>query len=303
MAHTHEHEIAGPVTKNRLLITMALNFIITIAEIIGGILSGSLALISDALHNFTDGTSIIISYIALKLKRRDHSFRHTFGLKRAEILAAVINSTVLLAITVYLFYEAIHRFIHPEPIEGGLMTIVALIGLTANVIGTLLLRKGAAYSMNIKSAYLHLFADALSSIGVIVGGLAIYFWRVIWIDPLITILIGLYILKESYQILMQAIHILMEGAPTGISIDKVREIVEAFDEVKNMHHVHLWTVGENDIHLEAHVNVNDMLISQTRPLREKLKNLLYNLFEISHVTLQFECGECEDIGLIKKNGH
>jgi len=182
-------------TGLRLLITVILNIIITVAEVIGGIISGSLSLISDALHNFSDAISVIISYIAINLKGKDNSYKHTFGYKRAEILAAVINSSVLVTISIYLFYEAILRFQNPEPIKGVLMTIVALIGLVANIIGTLLLKRDAATSMNIRSSYLHLLTDAISSVAVILGGLAILFWNIYWIDPVLTILIAAYITR------------------------------------------------------------------------------------------------------------
>lgn len=277
---------------------MLLNFVITIVQIIGGILSGSLALISDALHNFSDGVSIIISYLALKLKQKDNSHRHTFGLKRAEILAAVINASVLIVIYFFLFYESILRFSDPHKIEAGTMTIVALIGLVANIIGTMLLKRDSANSINIRSSYMHLLSDSVSSVAVILGGLAIAFWNVSWIDPLLTILIGLYIIKESYDILGEAIHVLMEGAPPEVSLDKIKEEVENFSEVEDIHHIHIWTVGDNDIHLEAHVNISDMKVSESDNLRMKIEQLLESKFGIHHITLQFECNKCLDGGLI-----
>jgi cobalt-zinc-cadmium efflux system protein len=299
MSHSHhKHNSTG----FRLLITMLLNFIITIAEVIGGILSGSLSLISDALHNFSDGISVIISYFAIKLKQRDNSYKHTFGFRRAEILAAVINSSVLVIICIYLFYEAIQRFTNPEPIKGMLMTGVAVIGLIANVIGTLLLKRDAEHSINIRSSYLHLLSDAVSSVGVIIGGLAIILWNIYWIDPVLTILIGLYILKESFHILTEAIHVLMEGTPPGISIKEVKEEVEKIEEIENIYHVHIWTVGENDIHIEAHISVTDMMISKSNILGEQIKELLNNKFGINHTTLQFECNKCIDDNDLVVNG-
>ncbi len=303
MTHNHSHHHhPNPAglnsTMGRLVITMILNFVITIVQIIGGILSGSLALISDALHNFSDGVSIIISYIALKLKQKDNSHRHTFGLKRAEILAAVINASVLIVIYIFLFYEAILRFSEPHKIEAGTMTIVALVGLVANIIGTLLLKRDSANSINIRSSYMHLLSDAVSSVAVIIGGLAIAVWNVSWIDPLLTILIGLYIIKESYDILGEAIHILMEGAPPDISLDTIKEEVEKFSEVEDIHHIHIWTVGDNDIHLEAHVNISDMKISESDKLRMKIEQLLESKFGIHHITLQFECNQCLESGLL-----
>lgn len=280
---------------------MLLNMVITTAEIIGGILSGSLALISDALHNFSDSISLIISYIALRLKLRSNSMRHTFGLKRAEILAAVINSAAMIIVCFYLFYEAIERFMNPQQINAGIMSVVAVIGLIANLIATILLRKGARGSINIRSAYLHLLGDTVSSVAVIAGGIAIALWNVNWIDPILTILIGLYIIRESYFILEEAIHILMEGAPLDISIEDIQKEVELFEEVDDIHHIHLWLVGDNDAHLEAHVNVHDMKISDSDLLRNKIENVLKEKFGIGHITLQFECNQCLETGLLGKH--
>ncbi len=300
MAHSHHNHDRGILnqTTGRLMITMMLNFIITIAELIGGMLSGSLSLISDALHNFSDGISVVISYVAIRLKKRDNSYRHTFGLKRAEILAAVINSSVLIVISVYLFYEAIKRFSTPEPIDASMMTIVASIGLIANVAGTLLLKRDSKESMNIKSAYLHLLSDAVSSVTVILGGFAIMYWEIYWLDPALTILIGVYIIRESILILGEAIHVLMEGAPFDISIEDVKREVEKFEEFINIHHVHVRSVGENDIHLEAHIDLKDMMISESDLLRGKIESILLKMFAINHITLQFECNKCENSELI-----
>ena len=299
MAHKHSHSSKGI----RLLITVILNALITVAEIIGGIISGSLALISDALHNLSDAVSVIISYIAIKLKSRDHSPRHTFGFKRAEILAAVINSSVLVAISVYLIYQAVLRFQHPEPIKGVMMTIVASIGLGANIVGTLLLKQDAKTSMNIRSSYFHLLSDAVSSVAVIAGGMAIVLWNIYWIDPALTILISVYITRESFRILFEAMHVLMEGAPPDISINEIQTAVEALDDVENIHHVHIWMVGENDVHLEAHIDVRDMLLSKSNKIGVEIESMLKNKFGINHVTLQFECEQCKDVGLVVDGKH
>jgi cobalt-zinc-cadmium efflux system protein len=299
--HTHNHLNNFTSARGRLLFTIALNFVITIAEIIGGVISGSLALISDALHNFSDGISIIVSYIALKLKSRDNSHRHTFGLKRAEILAALLNSATMIVICLYLFYEAVVRLINPEPIDAGIMSVVAAIGLAANLFAVLLLKKDSKKSINIRSAYLHLLGDTVSSVAVIIGGIAIALWNINWLDPALTVLIGVYIIKESYNILQEAIHVLMEGAPLNISIDEIKHEVERFNEVEDIHHIHLWMVGDEDIHLEAHVNINDMKISESDSLRDKIETALHNKFGIEHITLQFECNKCPDVGLIKQH--
>ncbi|MGK9370098.1 cation diffusion facilitator family transporter [Melioribacter sp. Ez-97] len=301
MGHNHSHSDVLTATKGRLIFVILLNLVITAAEVIGGLISGSLALISDALHNFSDSVSIVISYIALKLKHRKNSPRHTFGLKRAEILAAVINSAVLIVISVYLFYEAAKRFSSPEVIEPGIMSIVAFVGLLANLLAVLLLRKDSKSSMNIRSSYLHLLSDTISSVAVLGGGIAIFLWQIHWIDPLLTILIGIYIIKESYSILLEAIHVLMEGAPGNISVEEIQEEVEKFSEVENIHHIHMWMVGENDIHLEAHVNVQDMKISESDRLRKKIIERLHDRFDIHHITLQFECNQCPESDLIEQH--
>ncbi len=296
--HSHHHHSGINSTSARLMMTMVLNFIITAVEIIGGIFSGSLSLISDALHNFSDAVSVIVSYIAVKLKARDNSYTHTFGLKRAEILAAVINSSVLIVISFFLFYEAVERFIEPGVINANVMVLVASIGFVANILGTLLLKRDSEDSINIRSSYLHLLSDAFSSGAVILGGMAIGLWNIYWLDPLLTILIGLYIIRESYQILTEAVHVLMEGAPQEISLEEVKAEVENFSEVADIHHIHLWMVGDNDVHLEAHVNVRDMKISESDKLRIKIEKMLESQFGIHHITLQFECNQCLEDGLI-----
>jgi cobalt-zinc-cadmium efflux system protein len=298
MSHSHHHSHSAETSGTRLFITIILNFTITIVEIIGGIISGSLSLISDAMHNFSDGIAIIISYTAIRLNKKPKDYQFTFGYKRAEILAAVFNASVLIGISLYLFFEAYNRFINPEPIEGRVMIIVATIGLLANVAGTLLLKSGAKSNMNIRSAYLHLFSDAISSVGVIIGGIFIYYYNIAWIDPLITVLISLYIIKESWEIVKEAINILMMKAPEEISIENIEEVLNSFAGVDSIHHVHFWQVNENDIHFEAHVKVSDMLVSKTEFLISDIEKVLHDKFKIGHVTLQFECDRCEVDSLV-----
>ncbi len=296
MSHDHSERVSG----RRLLLTMILNFLITVVEVAGGLIAGSLSLIADALHNFSDGIAIIISYIAIRFSRSRGSKIHTFGLKRAEILAAVINSSVLLILSFYLFYEAFRRLVHPTPVDGFWMAGVGGIGLVANVVGTLLLREGAGHSLNIRSAYLHLLSDAASSLAVVAGGIVVHLWRIIWIDPVLTVLIGLYVLKESFSILAQTTHILMEGAPAGVDLEALRQTVESFDGVHNLHHLHVWTVGENDVHLEGHLEIEDMLVSESDVLLRSIEERLRSFFGIEHITLQVECGRCSNVELIKE---
>lgn len=296
MTHSHNHghrHHPGETSTFRLFVTMMMNFIITLVEVVGGIMAGSLSLISDALHNFSDGIAIIISYIAIRLNKQAKTEKYTFGLKRAEILAAVINAVTLIVISIYLFKESYHRLISPEPIKGSIMIAVASIGLAANIIGTLLLREGSKSSMNIRSAYLHLLSDAVSSIAVIIGGIAIYFWQINWIDPILTVLIAIYVLRESVLIIWEATNILMMGTPKSVSLSEIQKAVQAIPGVLNIHHVHVWGLNERNIHFESHVDVDDIKVSETSKLSGEIETLLKEKFHIEHVTLQFECGDCE----------
>ena len=297
MSHSHHHHTTE-TSGIRLLITIILNFIITIAEIIGGIISGSLSLISDALHNFSDGIAVIISYIAIRLNRRPKDAHYTFGYKRAEILAAVFNASVLIGISLYLFFEAYNRFANPQQIKGGLMIIVAGIGLTANVIGTLLLKSGSKSNMNIRSAYLHLLSDSVSSFGVIIGGIFIYFYDVYWIDPILTVLISLYIIRESWFIVKEALTVLMMATPSDTSITDIEKEIIKLNGILNIHHIHFWQINEKDIHFEAHIEVEDVLVSQTEEKITEIEKLLHDKFDINHVTIQFESGRCNEKDLV-----
>lgn len=296
--HNHSHhylneKTINSKTRNKLFLVMILNFIITIAEIIGGIISGSLSLISDALHNFSDGISVIITYITLKLREKKSSSKFTFGYKRAEILAALINSSTLIGISLYLFYQVYLRLTSPPKIEGKIMIWVAAVGLVANLLSTLLLYKDSHKSINIKSSYLHLLTDALSSIGVILGAVAIIVWDLYIIDPIITIIIAIYVIKESFDILKTSIHILMQGAPSNIDLEQLKKIiVESNPKIKDIHHIHMWLLNDQEIHLEAHIDVEDLKVSECNKMVQDLKNTFKNSFGITHTTLQFENGAC-----------
>ncbi|KHO61294.1 cobalt transporter [Thermoanaerobacter sp. YS13] len=300
MAHHHDH---GEISKKNLVIAMILNFVITIGEIIGGILSGSLSLISDALHNFSDGISIIVSYIAIKISKKENNEKMTFGYKRAEILAALFNSVVLVVISLYLFKEAYIKFFKPEPIDGVLMIVVAIIGLAANTLSVFLLKENAQKNLNIKSTYIHLLSDALSSLGVVIGGIFIYAYNAYWIDPLLTVLIGAYIIKESFEIIDETIGILMQKTPENINLDIIKKEIEKLPDVKNIHHVHVWQTNDKDIHFECHVNTkDDIKLSQAKILMDQIETILDETFGIHHVTLQMEYECCENVGLINKKG-
>jgi len=286
--------------ESRLIISAGLNLATTLAQIIGGIISGSLSLISDALHNLSDTVALVISLFAVRLAKRKNTEGQTFGYKRAEILAALFNACVLVVVSVFLFKEAIVRFSHPHPINSVLMLSVASVGLIANIISVFLLKAHAHEDLNIRAAYIHLFSDFLSSIAVIIGALAILISKAYWIDPALTILIGVYVLKEGYKIIEESTHILMQHVPKGINLRAIQEQIEGIDGVKDIHHAHLWAVTERDIHFEAHINVSrDMPVSETCVLVEQVEDALKKQFAITHVTLQIEFNSCKGVPLVK----
>ncbi|HNW81415.1 MAG TPA: cation diffusion facilitator family transporter [bacterium] len=296
-SHGHDH---GDIKGAKLIIVVALNFIITVAELVGGFIAGSLSLITDALHNFSDGLSMVISYASIRISQREKNSRKTFGYKRATILAAVINSSTLIGISLFLFKEAYVKFMNPEPVNAVIVIWVALIGLVANFIGVYLLRSGSKGDMNIKSAYLHLLGDTLASVSVIIGGVCMYFFEIYWIDPALTVLISLYVLRESYEILKDAVNILMQGVPENIVVEDVVNEIGKITEVENVHHVHIWAVDEKNIIFEAHINIKDMAVSRTEPLKNEISSMLHQKFGIEHVTLQFEYRCCPGEDIIKK---
>ena len=297
-AHSHPDGLDGVKGKN-LLITIALKLLLTITEGLGGWFSGSLSLLSDALHNLNDVLSIVISWFAVKMAEKEHDKKNTFGYRRATIIAAVINATLLIIMSLFLFREAYFKFIQPEKINALLVIIIASIGIVLNAVAVYLLHKSSEADLNMRAVYLHFLSDALSSVGVMVGGLVIYFFDAYWIDPLLTVLIGLYILKESYEILKESANILMQGTPKTVDIDEIAEELEKMDAIKNIHHVHIWALDEHTLFFEAHVNLqNDILVSELSDVYAKLEQLLKGRFGVTHLTIQFEYNCCEDAGRV-----
>jgi len=266
-----------------------LNLLITVVELIGGLLSNSLALLSDALHNLGDAFATFIAWIASRLSSRESTEKATFGLKRIEILSALLNSVTLIVLSIYLFREAWFRLQNPEPVNSVIMLVVAAIGLLANIYAVILLKKDSSNSLNVKAAYIHLIGDSLSSVVVIIGGILMLYFQIYWVDPIITFLIGLYILKETYQILKETVIILMQHTPENLNLQEIKTEIEKIREVKNIHHIHAWNLTDQLVHFEAHVEItDDLLISQLEIVRKEIETILRNSFYIDHITLQFE---------------
>ena len=289
--HGHHHE---EIKSQHLIWAILLNLLITIIEVIGGFFSNSLALISDALHNLSDTFTILISYFAFTIGKKKSTSISTFGFKRIEILAAFFNSMILIIVCIYISLKAYERFMHPEEIKTFPMLIVATFALIANISAVFIIKTDSQKNINIKSAYLHLLGDVFSSIAVIAGSIFIYFYKIYWIDPLITVLISIFIIQGLLPIIIKSIKILMQISPQGIDISKIKEDVEKIPEVKNLHHIHVWSLGDNDVYFEGHIVVNsDINISKVDDIRLAVENILKQTHLVNHVTLQVELNYCD----------
>jgi len=290
--HHHQHEYSS---NRSLLIATGLNVLITIVQVIGGLLANSLALLSDALHNLGDTLAILLAYVAGRISKRQSNKHKTFGYKRIEILAAFFNALVLIGISIFLVYEAIIRFSEPEPIKGLLMLIIASAGLLFNLLAVLILKKHSGSSLNIRSAYLHLLGDTLSSFAVIIGGILIYFFEIYWVDPAITILISIYIVKETWHVFLDSSNILMQAIPEGMNIDEIINELSQIKGIRNIHHVHLWSLSDKEFHFECHADMEeDLKLSDTAAIKLQMEEVLRNNFKIGHLTVQFEYDTCDD---------
>ncbi len=298
--HNHSHGHAHPKVEGRnLIISIFLNILITISQVIGGILSGSLALISDALHNFSDVLSLIVSYIANVLSKKEASTNKTFGYKRAEIIAAFVNSSTLIVVAIILIKEAIERFFSPEVIESDLVIWLSLLGIAANGFSVLLLKKDANANMNMKSAYLHLLTDMMASVAVLIGGLLMKFYQMYWVDPVLTLAIAIYLVYMGFDLLKDATRVLMLFTPNTIQVQKIVEAILKIEPIKNVHHVHIWQLNEDEVHLEAHIDFNeDIKLSKFDDILEQIEEELYHNHGINHVNIQPEFGKCDSKQII-----
>lgn len=276
------------ITGQRFLAVTLLNVLITVVEIIGGLLSGSLALLSDAFHNMGDSFSIILGYFAQQLGGRSENRKNTYGYRRAEILSALTNSFILLIIAVFLIGEAIQRLGHPQHINGRIMMVVAIVGLIANFASAALFHAGSHDSLNVKATYLHVLSDALSSVAVIIGGIILTFVNVPWLDPVLTIAVAIYIAYEALPIINQTIKILMQSAP-NLDYDAIADDLKQVKGVDDVHHVHAWMIDEHHIIFSAHLNCDDLKLSQVEKIYRQVEKILRDKYGICHITLQAEC--------------
>ncbi|WP_168405141.1 CDF family zinc transporter ZitB [Erwinia amylovora] len=289
MAHNHMKKDGN---RSRLLAAFSVTAVFMLAEVAGGLLSGSLALLADAGHMLTDAAALLIALLATHFARRRPSGHHSFGLLRLTTLAAFVNAIALLAITVLIVWEAVQRFWHPQPIAGGMMLVIAIGGLLANLLSFWLLHHGSGEkNLNVRAAALHVLGDLLGSVGAIVAALVILFTGWTPIDPILSILVSVLVLRSGWRLIKESGHELLEGAPQHIDITKLQcSLVRDISEVRNVHHVHLWQVGEKPL-ITLHVQVipphdHDALL-------QRIHDYLHDHYQIEHATVQMEYQRCE----------
>ena len=303
MSSDHHHHHRPSSNGQSLLLPILLNIGITIAQIIGGLISGSMALLSDAAHNFSDVLALLFSFIAARLSGRRRTLKQTFGYKRAGIFAAFINAASLMIIATILVQEAIERLLHPRAIEGNIVIYLAALGILFNGLSALLVKRGASSDMNMRSAYLHLFTDMVTSVGVFAGGFAITFLGWYWVDGVLTIAISLFLFYSSWGIFYDSVRIFMQFTPTQISIEEIAVEISKIDGVKNIHHVHVWKLDDHEMMFEAHLDLSeDFHISYFELILEQVGQTLHR-FGIHHYNIQPEWVRDDEKTLINNLDH
>ena len=292
MAHDHSHAAVSKSNERALWLSLCLTGTFMIAEVIAGLLSNSLALISDAAHMFTDTAALAIALVAIRVGRRPADKKRTFGYYRFEILAAAFNAILLFLVALYIVYEAYRRFSYPPAIDSTLMLVVASVGLVINLISMRLLSGGKEQSLNIKGAYLEVWSDMLGSAGVIVGALLIMLTGWTWVDSAIAVGIGLWIVPRTWQLLRVSLNILLEGVPEGVGMQEIDEAVRAVPGVVSAHDLHVWAITSNKLSLTVHV-VTDVADEKVFNLLTAIRKMLAQRFDVAHTTVQIERTPCE----------
>lgn len=304
--------------EKRFLLSIAITLVIFFAELIGGFWSGSLALLSDSAHVFMDVFALGLSFVALRLSSLPADDRHTYGYHRLEVLAALANGLTLLVISVGIFVESYQRWMNPQPIKSGEMLAIATVGLIANVLVAFVLgghshshdhQEGEEHDhahpqgrrdLNVESAFLHVIGDAVSSVGVIVAGVLIWRTGINWIDPLVSVLIGVLILYSSGRVLRSSLHILVEGTPEGISVARVGESLTRLPGVVGVHDLHVWNICSGTVALSAHLVLTERCGQDSAPTLAAANQMLSRDFGIEHTTMQCECVACSQESICQR---
>lgn len=306
MGHDHDHLSGGIRHKRPLWWALALTALFLLAEIAGAFVTGSLALLSDAAHMATDTLGLVVALVAVRMSRRPPDAQRTYGYARLEALGALVNGALLFAAGAYILWEAVERFRHPQVIASSGMLVIAVLGLAVNLVSMRLLAAGSGESLNLKGAYLEVWSDMLGSAAVIVGALLIHWTGWQWIDPVLALLIGLWVLPHTWVLLREAVNVLLEGVPKGIDLEQVRAAMREQAGVLDVHDLHVWALASSTPALTAHVLVHEA--SAIPDVHARMAGLLHERFDIEHVTLQLEtrhCGNapCEQGGVAESPQH
>jgi cobalt-zinc-cadmium efflux system protein len=294
MAHNHSIDSHQETISNyrRLKFTLAIVLVVMVAEVVGGIFSGSLALLGDAGHMLVDALAIGLSLFAMTVARRPATATKTFGYHRVEILAALANGTILVLVSAYIFYEAYQRFLEPSAVKTPLMLTIAIIGLFANLGGVLLLNKASHRSLNIKAAFWHIMGDTISSVGVIIAGVVILFTGWYVADAIVAVVIGIIILWGAVRIVGESADVLMETVPKHVETSQVIDLIRSIPGVNEVHDIHVWTITSSIYALSAHLVIDDQMVSKSVDIVRMVRQELAKRYNISHTTLQLECESC-----------
>jgi len=288
MGHHHNHGVS-----RKLAIASIATIVFVVIELVVGLWAQSLALIGDAIHNFTDSLALLLALFAVRLERRPGTAEKSYGYHRAGVLAAFINAGTLLALTIYIFWEAVARLRTPQPVDSRAMLVTAIAALVLNTAITLWLREDGRHDINIRSAVLHMLGDAVSSAGIIAAALLIRFTGAFYWDAVVSLGIGVLILWSSWGVLREAVNLLLEGTPAGIDPDAVTRALAALDGVQGVHHLHIWALGPSRPALSCHLMVGDVPVKSTGNLLSQVNGILANDFGIAHSTIQFEFASCD----------
>ncbi len=304
MSHNHAHHHSHSLSGRKMWLVILLNIIITVAQTITGFSVDSLSLLSDALHNFSDVIALLCSYIAIRLTQKESTASRTFGYRRGEIVTAFVNTATLMAIAALLVKEAIERLLHPVAVSSLPVIALGSLGVLVNFLSVLLIHREAKHSLNVRSAYLHLFSDVLTSVAVIVGGALMYWTKLYWIDSALSILIACYLVVSSWAILIDIMRIIMHFTPKHIDLKVLEREILAFPGVANVHHVHIWQLNDLEIHFEAHIDFKkDLALSEVSQTITQLSKRLETQFGITHTVLQPEIGVFDSKQLIVGECH
>lgn len=298
--HPHIHSHFGDIAKqttSRLAFSLFLTLAFVFIEAIAGIFGNSLALLTDAAHNLTDVIALGLSWYAIRLTSQPANARTTYGYHRAGILVALLNSTTLVLISLGIFYEAWRRFMNPPEVRSGILITVGMVAVIINLVTTLLVRKGSEHDLNIRSAFVHLMGDVISTIGAVIAGVIIYFTGANWLDPFVSTLIGILILYNAWGILKDSVSILLEATPRDVDISQLVKDVLQVQGVLGIHDLHIWSIAQNLRTMSAHVLTDDLSISAGAEIQREINEIVFHHYNIAHATLQLECVDCLPDGL------